>query len=215
MKNKYNTLSLAARASIWAFIASVAQKGIAILSTPLFTRILSPEDYGQFALYQSWHDIFIIFTSLNVFNYATYSAMKEFKDKDGFISTAQTLVTFLTLICMAVYVIVHLFLGDVIGFSLPIVILLFIDLLFFAVYSLWSAKERYDYKYKVLTILSLLIGFTGPIFSLVLLKYLPNKGLGRIYGVALINIISLLSINNAPSRCSFERVIPFPPLPCV
>ena len=83
-----------AKASFWAFVANIIQRGISILATPVFTRILTTEEYAQYTLYQSWHDIFIIFTSLNVFNYAAYTAMIKFEDdKDGFISSAQTLTT--------------------------------------------------------------------------------------------------------------------------
>ncbi len=87
MLKKYKNLSIMAKASFWAFVANIIQRGISILATPVFTRILTTEEYAQYTLYQSWHDIFIIFTSLNVFNYAAYTAMIKFEDdKDGFIS---------------------------------------------------------------------------------------------------------------------------------
>ena len=110
MLQKYKKMSMAAKASLWAFLANIIQRGVTILATPIFTRILTVEEFAQYTLYQSWNDIFIIFATLNVFNYATYSAMKEFEnDRDSFITTAQTLITGLCLTLFVFYYIVHIF----------------------------------------------------------------------------------------------------------
>ena len=86
MLEKFKKMSVVAKASIWAFFAGLVQKGVSILATPIFTRILTTTEFAQFTLYQSWHDIFIIFTSLNVFNYAVLSGLKEYEnDKDTFL----------------------------------------------------------------------------------------------------------------------------------
>lgn len=190
MIDKYKKLSIVAKTSIWAFFASLIQKGVAILATPIFTRILTVEEFAQYTLYQSWNDIFIIFATLNVFNYATYSAMKEFdNDCDSFISTAQTLITGLCLILFIGYYIIHIFLGDVIGFPIGIVALMFLDMLFLGTYQLWAAKKRYEFRYRTMTIISVLIGVLGPILGLIAIHYVPNRGYGRILGVAIANII--------------------------
>ena len=193
MKNiisKYKKLSIITKASVWAFIANVVQRGVTVIATPLFTRILTTEEYAQYTLYQSWHDIFIIFVSMNVFNYCTYSAMKEYEDdRDGFIATAQTLTTGLAIICFALYYFVQIICGNVLGFPLPIVILMFVDMVFFASFNLWCTKKRYEFKYRVMTFLSILIGIMGPVLGVLAIYYLPNKGYGRIYGVAAINIL--------------------------
>ena len=48
-------------------MCSILNKGIALISTPIFTRVMSEEDYGSFAIFQSWYGIILIFTSMNVF----------------------------------------------------------------------------------------------------------------------------------------------------
>ncbi len=192
---KYKTMSIVAKASIWAFFASIIQKGIIVLATPIFTRILSSEQFAQYTLYQSWHDIFIIFASLNVFNYATYSGLSKYdKDKENFIYNAQILVTGLTLLCCILYYIIHLIIGDILKFPLHIIIIMFLDILFFSSFNLWTTKERFDFKYKLSTVLSVIVGTLGPVLGLILTYYCSNKGYGRIYGVAIINILFGLGI---------------------
>lgn len=190
MLKKYKSLSIVAKASLWALFANLIQRGMSIVATPIFTRILTTEEYAQYTLYQSWHDIFIIFASLNVFNYATYSAMKEYEnDRNGFIATAQTVVTGLTFICFIVYFIIQLLFGNVLKFSMPIIILMFLDMLFFSSFNLWASKERYEFRYRLMTILSVIIGIMGPIIGIIAVHFSNNRGYGRIYGVAAINIL--------------------------
>ena len=186
MVQKYKKLSIVAKAS---FFAGLVQRGISILTIPIFTRILSTDEFAQYTLYQSWHDILVIFISLYVFNYAVYSGLKEFEDdSNGFIATTQTLITGLCLLCFSIYYIIHIFIGDIIGFPIHIIILMFFDMLFFSAFNVWAAKERYEFRYKLMTILSILIGILGPIIGLIFIRYFPNKGYGRIYGVAIANI---------------------------
>ena len=209
MIKKYKKMSIMAKASLWAFFASIVQKGITVLATPIFTRILTTSEYAQYTLYQSWYDIFIIFATLNVFNYATYSAMKEFKDdRDGFIATAQTLVTGLCLLCFIIYYVAHIFVGDIIGFPIPIVLIMFLDILFYASFNLWASKERYVFKYKLMTILSVIIGILGPILGLIAIHFSTNRGYGHIYGVAFVNIIIGLGVyiyNLVKSKNRFNK----------
>ena len=42
---------------MWQLAGKFALQGIAFFTVPIFTRILSPEDYGYTALYSSWSTI--------------------------------------------------------------------------------------------------------------------------------------------------------------
>ena len=190
MLKKYKNMSIIAKASFWALLTGILQKGIGVLVTPIFTRILSTEEYAEYTLFQTWHDIFIIFSTLNVFYYATYNAMEKYKeDRDGFITSAQSMVTLLSLGCMGIYVCVHMIFGEVIQFPLYIVVLMFMDMIFISAYYLWCAKCRYEYTYKAMTVVSILIGVSQPLLGILAIKYSPNRGYGRIFGVVLIDIL--------------------------
>lgn len=187
--DKYEKLSVVAKASFWALVSGVVQKASSVAATPIFTRILSTDEYAQFELYQSWQEIFRIFVTLNVFNYATYTAMTKYEnDRDGFITSAQTLVTGLTLAGFGLYCAIRLLAEDRIGFPLSIVLLMFMETLFVASYNLWMQKKRYDYQYRALTILSFLVGILGPLCGVVGILCSSNRGYGRIYGTAFLHI---------------------------
>ena len=56
---KYNDIPIAAKATIWFIFCSVTQKCISLMTTPIFTRIMSTTQYGQFSVYNSWLQIFL------------------------------------------------------------------------------------------------------------------------------------------------------------
>ncbi len=195
MINKYKKLSVVAKASIWALIANIIQRGMSVLVVPIFTRILTVEEFSQYTLYQSWHDLFIIFSSLNVFSYAIYSGLKEFDDdKDRFISSAQIFVTGLSVICLFIYYIINIFIKDITGFPMSIMILMFLDILFFSAFNIWAGRERYEFRYKLMTILSILMGILSQLLGIVAVYISTNRGYGRIYASAFVNIIIGLAI---------------------
>lgn len=47
LKNKYSSLPVQVRASLWFLITNFMQKAISVISTPIFTRLLTTEQYGE------------------------------------------------------------------------------------------------------------------------------------------------------------------------
>lgn len=51
---QYKNLPVQMKASLWFLICSFMQKGIATITTPIFTRILTTAEYGEFSVFNSW-----------------------------------------------------------------------------------------------------------------------------------------------------------------
>ena len=64
---KYNNMAVQAKASIWYTICNFFQKGISFVVVPIYVRLLSTSEYGDWSVFQSWRDILIIFASLNLY----------------------------------------------------------------------------------------------------------------------------------------------------
>ena len=47
----YKNMSVTAKATLWYTFANVLIKGISLVSTPIFTRIMSDDDFGSFSLF--------------------------------------------------------------------------------------------------------------------------------------------------------------------
>lgn len=149
LKEKYKKLSLPVKASLWYTICNILNKGIALFSTPVFTRILSEEQYGSFSIFQSWYGILIIFTSLNIFLSSYQKGLLLYKnDQERFTSSQLALTTTITVLCILIYLTNVDFWGKI--FDLPPVLMLamFIELITMPALEFWSARERFEFKYK-------------------------------------------------------------------
>lgn len=166
IKEKYGALSLPVKASLWYTVCNVINKGLALLSTPIFTRIMTEEQYGTFSVFQSWYSILIIFTSLNVFLSGYQKGLILYKnDTRRFTSAQLGLTTTITVFAFALYILNVPFWTKV--FDLPPVLMcaMFIELLLMPALELWSAQQRFDYKYKkfvaltmAMSVVSILVG---------------------------------------------------------
>lgn len=55
------------------------QKGISFITVPIFTRLMSTEEYGTYTVYLSWLQILTIMTSLYLFNGVYDNAMAKYE----------------------------------------------------------------------------------------------------------------------------------------
>lgn len=175
IKEKYDAFSLPIKASIWYTICNVVNKGISLLSTPIFTRIMTEEQYGTFSIFQSWFSILIIFTSLNVFLGGYQKGLILYQnDIPRFTSSQLGLTTVITSVAFVLYIIDVPFWTRV--FELPLILMLamFIELLLMPALELWSSQQRFDYKYKkyvVLTMAMSVISVLGGAFAVLNTSY--------------------------------------------
>ena len=61
-----NNIKNAFKAGIWYTISTLLVKSISIISTPLYTRLMSTADYGISATFNTWYALLFIICSLNV-----------------------------------------------------------------------------------------------------------------------------------------------------
>lgn len=103
--NKYENLSAPVKASIWFTICNVVQKGIALISTPIFTRIMTTQQYGVYTIYQSWYQVLTIFATLNLSAGVFNNGLTKYPDKKNrLVSSLQGLSTTVTFLLFLIYI---------------------------------------------------------------------------------------------------------------
>ena len=171
---KYAELAMPVKASMWFAICNILQKGISFITVPIFTRIMSTEQYGVYSVYQSWYSIISIFATLNLY-YGVFNngMIKYANERDKFISSIQGLSTTITIFLFVIYNVNREFWNIFLGLSSVYIYAMFIELLFVPAYMYWSARQKYEYKYKALVIVTMIIALGSP--SLGVLKVLSTS----------------------------------------
>lgn len=146
-------MSVVTKAALWFTFATVLQKGISFFTVPIFTRIMSTEQYGIFSVYLSWISVLTILGGMD-FHTCVYinnlSKLENEKEKDELAVSLIDLSFLITLCWLIVYLIAPTFWNSVLGIPESIVVLMFLEVFFIPVVNLWSTKQRYNYKYKTL-----------------------------------------------------------------
>lgn len=182
ISDKYKNLSEPVKASVWFTVCNVINKGIALLSTPIFTRILTEEQYGTFSIFQSWCGIFIIFTSLNMFLGGYTKGLILYKeDREGFTSSLLAFTTVITFLYGIIYLVNIRFWTDVFQMSPILMIAMFAQLLFIPALDFWAAGERFDYKYKKYVLITIITTLTSVVGGMAAVLNSPHKLEARVY----------------------------------
>lgn len=188
--NKYHELSKPVKATLWFTVCNILNKGIALLATPIFTRILTEEQYGTFAIFQSWFNILIIFTSLNIFLGGYTKGLLTYKDDiNGFTSSQLSLTTCITLAFGVIYIINIDFWTKVFELSPTLMIAMFIELLTMPALEFWSSKERFNYNYKKLVIISVLMNALSIGISIIVIFNTDYKIEARVFSDVLAKLL--------------------------
>lgn len=190
MKQKYNSISEPVKASVWYMICNILNKGMALISTPIFTRILTEEQYGLFSIFQSWYSIIIIFTSLNIFLGGYTKGLLIYKnDWKAFTSALLSLTTLITCCFGIIYCINSTLFSSFFGIPEVLMPAMFLELLFMPALEFWSAAERFDFKYQKYVIVSLMMTGCSLLCGVLAVLNTEYKVEAKIYSDAIVKVL--------------------------
>lgn len=190
LRDKYSNASIQVKASFWYSLMNIFQKAVMFVIIPILTRIMSPEQYGNYSVYLSWHDILLVFSSMNLYYAVLNNAMLKYPDKrDEYVASMQGLVTVNTVTLFLIFLVFKKTLINIIGLPFPVICIMFIDLLLFPTFQLWAAKERFEYKYKSIVYITLANSFINPVISVLCVYFAEDKLFSRVISLVLINAI--------------------------
>lgn len=206
---KYKKIPLPAKASIWFVVCSIMQKGISYITIPIFTRLLTEEQYGVYSTFIAWSSILVVFTSLNLYYGVFNNAMVKFENqRERYISSMQGLVTLITLLFFFIYLIFKKLCNELLGMTTPLVILLFFELLFTPALQFWTVHNRFEYRYKSILYVTLLKSILNPLLGFVLVIFSEHKDVARIFSVVLIEVIicgTITIYQFYKGKCFFDK----------
>lgn len=206
---RYKNFSIQTKAALWFTLCNIIQKGISTITVPIFTRIMSTEQYGNYTIYLSWQNIFLIFTSLNLYYGVFNNAMLKYKeDRDRYIASMQGLVITITGCFFVIYLLFRKALNELLGMSTLVVCLLFLQVLFMPALLFWSARQRFEFKYRTLVAVTLLKAVINPLLGVVAVLLSDQKDIARICTIVLVEvvmggIISVLQFQKG--KCFFNK----------
>lgn len=189
LRKKWESIPITVRISVAYAVCNIMQRSISIITLPLFTRLLTTEQYGQSTIYSSWNSILSIFLTLNLAYGSFSTAMVKFeKDRDGYIASVEGICLALSIIFLVIYLPFTKHWNQLFELPTGILVLMVAELLASNAILLWSGKQRFEFKYKSVIAVSLINIILVPIVGYFFVIFSEEKGYARIVGQALVNI---------------------------
>ena len=211
LTKKYKNLTDQVRASIWYTLCNFFNKGITFLVIPLYVRLLTTDEYGEWSVFQSWAGILLIFASLNLYA-GVYTKklvdMPDQKDRDRYTSSMQGLGTLISIGLLSIYAFVYQWFNKLLDLDTPLVLLLILYFIVYPAFSFWATRSRVEYKYRQIVIVTTVVSIMTPCVSLVLLRYTDLRAKALIIGFLLTQCVVGLFFyvyHFIKGRCFFNK----------
>lgn len=189
IKKKWRNIPITIKVSIAYIICNILQKCLSFITLPLFTRLLTTEQYGQSIIYSSWEGILMLYLTLNLAYGSFQTAMIKYEKKRfEYVSSVQGICLLLSVIFLIIYFPFRNTWNRLLELPTFFVLLMVSEIFFITTTQLWMGKNRFEYKYKSVVIVTLLISLLSPIFAFILVSISNEKGYARIFGYAIVNI---------------------------
>ena len=197
---KWKSIPIQAKASVSYAVCSVLQKSLSFFTLPLFTRLMTVEQYGQYSVYTSWSSILTIFITLNLAYGSFSTAMVKFEhDRPRYIAAIQNIVLGLSVAFLAIYLPFANMWNKLFELPTSLVCLMVAEIVTYFSLMCWYGIKRFEFKYISVILLTLTVSIAAPTLAYFLVVNSEEKGYARIFGYALVTVAvgAALFVSNA------------------
>lgn len=186
-----NSLSPAAKASVWFVISNVALKGVSFITTPIFTRLMEVADYGATSVFVSWEGVISIFATLSLAGGVYNVAQTKYEDDiKAYTSTMISLTFVASLIVYTGCIIFNILQPSVFELDTPYLLFMWIQTFTNAVISFWLMRRRFVYDYKSVIAYTFANALLSPTVAIIAIVLFPDQAAyAKIVGAGVAGII--------------------------
>ncbi len=188
---KLNSLSPAAKASVWFVISNVVLKGISFITTPIFTRLMEVADYGATSVFVSWEGVISIFATLSLAGGVYNVAQTKYEDDiKAYTSTMISLTFVASLVVYTGCIIFNIFVPSVFELNTPYLLFMWLQTFTNATISFWLMRRRFTYDYKSVIAYTFANALLSPTIAIVAILLFPSQAAyAKIIGAGVAGII--------------------------
>lgn len=173
---KIKAIPKGVKSAVVYIASSVVTRGLAIITVPIFTRLMTTDQIGTVNLYNSWYSLISAFATLSLTSGGFAVAMKEYANKrDEYVSSVLTLTSIIAILIAIIYAVEPTLWQKVLGLPNVLIVLMLIGFLVAPARDFWLARQRYEYKYKLAGTVSILTAIIASVVSVFAVLYSEKK----------------------------------------
>ncbi|WP_338817298.1 oligosaccharide flippase family protein [Parvimonas micra] len=170
------------KSGIWYTISNFLFRSIAFITAPIFSRVLSKDDYGQYNNIASWVAVMSILFACDIHSSIIRAKLDYEEDLPSYSFSALVLSNIITISFYIVFLIFGNQISAFTGIDKKYFHIIFLFILFQEAFYNFITTERAFYRYKAFSLLTGLIVVSTSLLSVFLVVLCNNKLDGRVYG---------------------------------
>ena len=183
-KVQRGSTALAVKSGVWYVFGTFITKGLAFLTTPIFARLMSPSDYGEFTNFANWQSLLIILVSAELYNTLSRAFYDYKEEYDQYASTVTILGFLLNIFFYVFFLLNRSWIFGIVAIPEKYVHLMFFVMMMQGCRQVYQVKERTLYRYKSAAAISVLSLVIPTIISIAVVMLVPESDRldARMYG---------------------------------
>lgn len=188
-------LSVQAKASVVFVVASLFSQGMAFITMPIFTRLLTTSEMGYVTTYNAWQVMLGAVVGLSLSSASFNIAMMKFENqRDQYGSSILALSLIPSLSFLLIAVLFRETLANIMGLSESLVILMAVVFIFSPAFNFWLMRQRYEYKYRSVALVTICNSLFSTVFSIVFVVAFLEIGLTDLPFARLLPVGAIMAI---------------------
>ena len=128
--------------SAWSVASNFASRALTFLFTPIFIRLLSPEEYGIYSLFVSLMGIFTVFVTFEISGSVLYRGIAKFDENgESFLSCSLGALSALSLASLVIYIIFRERINGITSLNTRLTLYLFLQIFLNAALGIYFAEK--------------------------------------------------------------------------
>lgn len=175
LASKWHSTAPGVKASIAVFFANLITKGISYLTSPIFTRILTTEEYGRVSVFFTWVQILGIIAMFSLSMGVFSVGMSDYPDKrDEYSFSMLVLSNTITIAFSVVLILLYPVVNNWLHMDFALVLLMCLIFLLQPAYNFWYQRQRFELKYKAVVAWAIASAFFSPLIAIILILRIKN-----------------------------------------
>ena len=174
--------NVVAKAGLWYTICNFLFRGMAFITTPIFTRLLSKGELGSFSNLLSWVSILSVVTAFDLAHSIIRSKLEHEDDIDSYVWSILSFSSIWTLLVYGIVCLFPDFFSNLMEIDVKYIHIMFLYLFLSPAYSMLITKHRAFYKYKLFVLLTGIMTVSSTLLSLLMVILMQDKLMGRALG---------------------------------
>ncbi len=205
IKKRLGALRLPFKAGIWYTLSSIITKGISLLCTPVFTRLMSEADYALYPLYLGKMGIISALGGADALGAALLVGMQKFSQrKNDLVRSAIVLEgAIIGAICLLYFAFYGIF-GELGIGGGAITLVMFLQVFFDGITGMILLSRRYEYKYRTVFFANVLSSMASAALGIFITQRFSLGGEGRIVALLFVSAATafILLLGYAPGEAA-------------